>query len=197
MRVFCAVLALCLSTGVGVAQADKTRLASGPIDDPKPLSWDSETLSFALSAGWLTGQSHEYVYDGGQKLSELIWDLDHAYVINADLSIRLMPALKLNIRGSFGGHIDSYMEDYDWMSLDYGVTDWTHRSQHDDTELDRFAHFDLNLQYDFLRTDALTVGGLLGARFTGIQWSAYGGDYIYTSDPGSTFRDNVGSIDDD
>jgi omptin len=196
MRIFCAVAALCLSTGVIVAQAE-TKLASGLIDEPQPLSWDSEILSLGLSAGWLTGRSHEYVYYQGEKISELIWDLNHAYVVSADLSMRLIPALKLNMRGSFGGHIDSYMEDYDWLALGYGVTDWTDRSQHDDTELDHFLRFDLNLQYDFLRTDVLTLGGLLGARFTDVQWSAYGGDYVYTSTPGTTFRDQNGSFDDD
>jgi outer membrane protease len=29
-----------------------------------------------------------------------------------------------------------------------------------------------------------------------VQWSAYGGSYIYTSDPSTTFRDEIGSIDD-
>jgi outer membrane protease len=107
MRIFCALVALCFSTGVNVAQAE-TKLASGLIGESQPLSWDSETLSLGLSAGWLTGRSHEYVYYQGEKLSELIWDVNHAYVVNADLSMRLMPALKLNMRGSVGGHIDSY-----------------------------------------------------------------------------------------
>jgi outer membrane protease len=88
------------------------------------------------------------------------------------------------------------MEDYDWLGLDDGVTDWTDRSVHEDTELDYFTRVDLNLQYDFLRMPVLTLGGLLGARVTGIQWSAYGGDYVYTSDPATSFRDEIGSFTD-
>jgi omptin len=197
MRVVLILAAVALTTGVNAAQAQNVTLASGLVDEPPTLAWRNETLSFALGAGWLTGQSHEFVYDGGDKISELIWDLNHAYVLNADLAVRIMPALRLNMRGSLGGHIDAYMEDYDWLGLDYGVTDWTHRSWHDDTELDHFARFDLGLQYDFLQNDILALGLLLGARFTGIQWSAYGGSYIYTSDPETEFRDLEGTISDD
>jgi outer membrane protease len=151
----------------------------------------------ALSGSWLTGESHEYVYENGDKLSELIWDMQHAFVISADLGLRLTHALKFNIKGSIGGHIDNYMEDYDWLARDYGVSDWTDRSQHDDTELDHFARIDFSLQYDFLSTDRAALGALLGLRYASVQWSAYGGSYIYTSDPSTTFRDQVGTFDDD
>lgn len=194
-----ALAAACLSFGLisSGALAQETRLASGLSGYEDPYSWHNETLAFGVSAGWLTGQSHEFVYDGsGNKDSELIWDMNHAYALNADLGIRLIPALKLNARGTWGGHIDNHMEDYDWMGRPYGQTDWTHQSVHDDTELDHFARFDINLQYDILQNRALVLSGLLGARVTGVQWSAYGGDYVYTTDPATTFRDDVDSFPD-
>jgi outer membrane protease len=193
MRASFGTALVCLILFMETAAAQQTRLASGLSDE---AGWQDENLSFGLSGGWLTGQSHELVYEDGEKISELIWDLDHAFVLNADFSFRLLPALRLNAGASFGGHIDSHMEDYDWLGLDYGVTDWTDRSTHEDTELDYFTRVDLNLQYDFLRMPVLTLGGLLGARVTGIQWSAYGGDYVYTSDPATSFRDEIGSFTD-
>jgi plasminogen activator len=195
-RIFAAAAVLwipLLATGAN-AQA----LASGLDGHEEPYTWENETLSFGVSAGWLTGQSHELVFDDdGNKISELIWDMEHAYALHADLGIRLTPALKLNARGTWAGGFDNHMEDYDWLGLDYGQTDWTHRSVHDETELDHFARFDINLQYDLIQNDSLVLGGLLGARFTGVQWSAYGGDFVYTTDPSSTFRDDVFSLSDD
>jgi outer membrane protease len=193
MRVSFGTALACLILFMETAEAQQTRLASGLSDE---AGWQDDNLSFGLSGGWLTGRSHELVYEDGEKISELIWDLDHAFVLNADFSFRLLPALRLNAGASFGGHIDSYMEDYDWPGLDYGVTDWTDQSTHEDTELDYFTRVDLNLQYDFLRMPVLTLGGVLGARVTGIQWSAYGGDYVYTSDPATSFRDEIGSFTD-
>lgn len=193
---FCAVVTLCFSTSADIARAQQTRLASG-LESQRATGWHDGTLSFGISAGWLTGQSHERVFYEGDKISELIWDLNDAYILSGDLSIRLLPALKINVRGSFGGNIDSYMEDYDWLGLEYGITDWTDRSQHDDADLDDFARFDMNLQYDLLQTGWLTLGGLLGARFTTVQWSVYGGDYVYTSDAETAFRDVIGSFADD
>ncbi len=48
----------------------------------------------------------------------------------------------------------------------------------------------------FCAASEATLGALLGLRFASVQWSAYGGSYVYTSDPSSTFRDDVGTIDD-
>ncbi|HEY7749003.1 MAG TPA: omptin family outer membrane protease [Aestuariivirgaceae bacterium] len=186
---------LCLSILMGRAQAGE--LLAEHENQPGRLNWDSESLSLGLSAGWLTGRSHEFVYDGDDKISELIWELDDAFVVGVDLSVPLVPALTLNLRGWIGGHIEAYMEDYDWMALDYGVTDWTHLSQHDDTELDHFARIDASLQYDFLSNNILTIGGLAGLRLTEMQWSAYGGTFVYTSNPGTTFRDDKFTLGDD
>jgi outer membrane protease len=189
---------LCIGLTASGAWAEERRLASGLADHEEVSTWENETLSLGVSAGWLSGQSHEFVYDGsGNKVSELIWDMNHAFAFNADLGIQLIPALKLNAKGTWGIDIDSHMEDYDWMGLAYGQTEWTHRSIHEDTELDHFARFDINLQYDIVQTSDVVIGGLLGARFTGVQWSAYGGDFVYTTDPATTFRDDVFSLPDD
>jgi outer membrane protease len=197
-RTALAAASLWLSFTASSVAAQEIGLASGLDGYDESYSWENETLSFGVSGGWLTGQSHEFVYDGsGNKISELIWDMNHAYALNSDLGIRLTPELKLNASGTWGGDIDSHMEDYDWLGLDYGQTDWTHRSIHEDTKLDHFARFDLNLQYDFIRRPAVVVGALLGGRFTGVQWKAHGGDFVYTTDPSTTFRDDVFSLSDD
>jgi outer membrane protease len=193
-----AVASVWLGFTASGATAQEIGLASGLDGYDESYTWENETLSFGVSGGWLTGQSHEFAHDAaGNKISELIWDMNHAYALNADLGIRLTPELRFNARGTWGGDIDSHMEDYDWLGLDYGQTDWTHRSIHEDTTLDHFARFDLNLQYDFLRGPAVVVGALLGGRFTGVQWKAHGGDFVYTTDPATTFRDDVFSISDD
>lgn len=189
---------LCLGLSPPGVCAEEWRLASGLEDQEEVYSWENETFSLGVSAGWLTGQSHEFAHDSsGNKISELIWDISHAFAINADFGIRMLPALKLNARGTWGGNIDSQMDDYDWLGLPYGQTDWTDHSSHDDTKLDRFARFDINLQYDFLQQQSLTFSGLAGARFTGVRFKAHGGDFLYTSDPEFEFRDVSGSFADD
>jgi hypothetical protein len=51
--------------------ASANGLSSGLDGYEEPHTWESESLSFGVSAGWLTGQSHEFVYDGdGNKVSE-------------------------------------------------------------------------------------------------------------------------------
>ena len=55
-------------------------------------------VSGRLGVGWLSGESTETVYDTGtgRKLSELVWDLDSVFLLNAGASIEPTPWLRLN-----------------------------------------------------------------------------------------------------
>src|SRR3546814_9973093 len=80
------------------------------------------------------------------------------------------------------------MEDYDWFQPG---NDWTDRSRHFDTDLDHYLMIDIAGRFDRLRWEDGRLGLLGGVRYTDVQWTAYGGDFVYTA---TTFRDTVGSF---
>ena len=71
-----------------------------------------------LGVGWLSGESTETVYDTetGRKLSELVWDLDSVFMLNAGASIEPTPWLRLNADVWFRMNDGSgSMDDYDYV----------------------------------------------------------------------------------
>jgi outer membrane protease len=83
------------------------------------------------------------------------------------------------------------MEDYDWLVPATSFDQWTHRSQHPDTRLDHFFSGEAALGYELANSGDARVRLQTGFKYTDVQWSAYGGSYIY-SDNG--FRDKVGNF---
>jgi outer membrane protease len=154
----------------------------------------NETITMDLGFGYMNAKAHELVYDpadGGRKISELIWEMDAAAVMQVGLGFQLTDTMKLKLRGTFGIDGNAYMEDYDWLDATTPDT-WTHLSTHDDTGLDRYTKLDAAFQWDFARLEGVTIGALLGVRGTDIQWSAHGGNYTYST---NGFRDDIGSFD--
>jgi plasminogen activator len=82
------------------------------------------------------------------------------------------------------------MKDYDW--LDEDDEDWTHRSEHPDTQVTKAWQAELAATGWALKRDDLALGVMLGYQRTQLGWQARGGRYLYSSDDG--FRDIPGVI---
>jgi outer membrane protease len=147
-----------------------------------------------VGLGYMNAKSNELVYDEvtGRRISKLIWNMDQAAIAQVNAGVKLLPGMALKLRGTFGIDGDTGMTDYDWAEETAPDT-WTHRSIHDDTDLDHYNRLDANVQWDFVETDPARFGALAGLRFTDIQWTARGGDFVYTN---TSLRDTVGSFDD-
>ncbi|PWW11444.1 omptin family outer membrane protease [Mangrovibacter plantisponsor] len=172
------IVALMAVSFSGVAVADM---------NPGMPDFSPESVSVAASMGYLGGESHELVYDGGRKVSQLDWKIKNAAIIKGDISWDAYSWLTLNARGwstlaSGSGHMD----DYDW--LNDNQSGWTDHSSHENTNLNYANEFDLNLKGWILRGETYKVGAIAGYQQTRFSWTAFGGDYNY--DNGT----NVGSF---
>jgi omptin len=187
LKITLAILALACPSLAFAADQDAVREVYRVQDD-------RETVWMDVGLGYMNAKSHERVFDEdtGRKVSKLIWNMDQAAIAQVDLGVRLKPDMAIKLRGTFGIDGDAGMRDYDWLD-ESSPDDWTDRSIHDDTRLDRYSRIDANFQWDFVNTRPATVGALVGVRVTDIQWSAYGGDFVYSD---AAFRDTSGSFDD-
>ncbi len=162
-------------------------------------------VSWHGGVGVLALRADEIVYTSAgstNELSHLFWT-SLAPMLTAGLDVKLPDGFTLAANGRVALSGDSGMEDYDWFGPDfvsYAANDWTHRSQHPNTNLDWF--FDGSLQFgrDVQVRDNATININAGFKYTDVQWAATGGSYIYSSfdapDP-ATFRSNVGDFPND
>jgi outer membrane protease len=161
----------------------------------------SERVSLELYGGYLKGQSKEYVYDPrtGYMESELTWKIDEALVVGGTLNVRPFDWLTLRLGGWTPCKSQNKMDDYDWQVSGQG--DWSDWSTHSNTKLNRAYMIDAGLEArvaSFGATpvfDKASVSVLAGFRWFNVNWTAYGGSYIYSSNPG--FRDVTGTDPDD
>lgn len=154
------------------------------------------TLSGGI--GIVSLEANEYVYRNSttdDRLSHLIWQ-STAPMLTAGLGVALPEGwtFSANAEVALGG--DSYMEDYDWIlpwAPGFGDDDWSHRSQHDATNLDWYFNGSILLGHDFAVSDGLTVNLNGGFKYTDVQWTSHGGDFVYSV---GGYRDTVFSVDD-
>lgn len=148
--------------------------------------------------GILSLEANEFVYAGpgsDTRLSQLIWQ-STAPVLTAGLEVALPEGWTLAAKAQVAMGGDSYMEDYDWIApwaTGTGDDDWSHRSQHDDTDLDWYFNGSVLLGHDFAVSDNVTVNLNGGFKYTDVQWAAYGGSYVYSN---GGFRNDVGDFPD-
>lgn len=152
----------------------------------------SVPFSARIGAGYLSGQAHEYVYwadEGGHTASELVWDIDSAYMFGIGGSIRPLDWLNINADIWVNlGDGEGYMVDYDWMVV--GM-DWTDQSVHDDTDVTQAFIFDVNVEMTMLESDTVALFGIAGYRHDAFEWEARGGSYVYSV---NGFRDSTGNF---
>ncbi len=157
----------------------------------------NEKVTLEVYAGYLTGQSREFVYNpySGNKMSELIWKIDGVWVLGGTLSVHPTDWLTLRLSGWVPLSDSGTMDDYDWKYVGRDWSDWSH---HGDTRLEsaymfdtglaaRFASFGKNQVFDSARLEFLA-----GYRQLYLSWTAYGGSYIY-SDSGA-YRGDIGGF---
>ena len=137
-----------------------------------------------------TTESVYYNYPNGGKLSQLDWNLDSLFRINIGGTIQPTDWMRINLDYAFKidyGNAD--MTDYDWF---YSFYDWSHRSEHSDTVINKANHFEIGCEFPIMRAAQLLFTGGFGYRIDDWEWEARGGNYIYSS--GLGFRDEVGSF---
>lgn len=155
-------------------------------------TFSNNGFSLELHQGYLFGTGYEIVYrdQQGNKLSELIWDLEGVKLIGVSSSYRSSEGF--TFRGSFYLNYNNpvvNMEDYDWK--DYNRSDWTDWSK-SPTDINTVFRGDLNGEFRLLQGERLTFYVMLGYKFDMYSWVAIGGEYIYSSSGG--FRDIIGTL---
>jgi plasminogen activator len=184
-------LAVALSLGVALP----VMAADFGVEDTLVVD-EQGIVTISGGIGIVSLKANEYVYAGpgsDTRLSQLIWE-STAPMLTAGLDIALPEGwtFSANAQIAMGG--DSYMEDYDWIApyaTGTGDDDWSHRSQHDDTDLDWYFNGSLLLGHDFAVSDNVTVNVNGGFKYTDVQWSAYGGSYVYSE---GGYRNEVGDF---
>lgn len=129
------------------------------------------------SATWLN--SNELVYEGGKRASKLIWETN-APSLTASLKADDINGWTFSANAVVGFSGNSQMVDYDWSEPSYDAADWSDRSIHTDTHLDRYINLDIAVGRDFVINDDTTINLQGGFKFTDVKRSAYGGSYIYS-----------------
>ncbi len=138
-----------------------------------------DKLSISAAAGYLGGESNEYVYnENGTKLSQLNWKINGAAIIKGEINFDLLPWLTANANGwSTMGSSNALMDDYDWMNPAQSTwTDWSH---HPDTDLNYANTIDLNLRGWFLQNQNYKFGATAGYEQNFFDFLAKGGCYQY------------------
>lgn len=144
------------------------------------FSYDSFNAS--LSAGVLSGKSHEMVYDSntGRKISQLDWKIKNVAILKGSVSWDLYSFFTLNVCGwtslaSGTGHMD----DYDW--LNENQPNWTDHSSHASTRVNHANEYDLNLKSWIFQDNNYKAGIAVGYQETRFSWTATGGAYNYNN----------------
>lgn len=147
-------------------------------------------VMFRGSYGITAIEANELVYNGKQKLSQLIWQSTAVSTFTGDLRVEMD---QFYVRGiaSIGLGGDGDMRDYDWL---LSGSPWSHRSVHPDTRLNHYFTGSFEVGRPVFLRDGTTVSLGGGVKYTDVKWSAWGGSYVY-SDTG--FRKDKGDFDPD
>jgi len=176
---FTAAVILCSASAAFAGGADKPLLSLG-----------DGNIVFSGGAGVLGLQADEYVYaasGSSNAVSHLIWQ-SVSPMLTGSMDVKLPKDWTFSVQADLSGLGDGYMEDYDWFGYqfsDFDPNDWTHRSQHPNTNLDWYFHGSMLVGRDFKLGQSGTVNVNAGLQYTDVQWTAIGGSYVYSdSDTG-------------
>lgn len=161
---------------------------------PLPEIAANATREAALAArtGYLRGETREIVYTVDDRiLSELDWDLEGVYLAGAAASWR--PVKPLTLNAAFMTNVNKgsgEMEDFDFLDASMPDT-WTHYSV-SAADVDELYFIDANAWLRLVGGDRAALHLIAGFAWDHIQWTAVGGDFIYST--GGGFRNNRGSF---
>lgn len=107
----------------------------------------------------------------------------------------LSGSMTLNIEG------DADLVNRDWLDFDgsgpfipgSGYDDWTHYSEHSDSDLLRYIDIDVALGRDFKLNETTQVNLHGGLKYNLVELEAHGGSYVYSR---NSFRDDRGNFQD-
>ncbi|MGK0256001.1 MAG: plasminogen activator [Arcobacteraceae bacterium] len=152
--------------------------------------YSHEIVKGQISLTSLDTTSHEFVYNNGKKLSELIWEAKDVQMLGVQVDYVLSPSSFIKIGYKTNLSDDALMDDYDWMKDD--TEDWSHWSNHPNTKLDNFTILDISLNKKIKLHHSLDSNIRIGYKEENRKFKAYGGTYIYSSSTG--FRDDSGAF---
>jgi len=157
------------------------------------ISRSGTKLKGCVSVAHLTGEAREYVYRpswNGEKISELIWELENVYMVGLGFSVQPFKRLTFNIDGWINiSEGTGEMDDYDWTIRHADWSHWSHSSQ---VEVDKGRIFDISAEIILIEPKPVTLSAIIGYKIDNWKWKDYGdGFFIYTTD---SFRDTTGHI---
>ena len=199
-------LSQCISAGV-LAQ----NIQNQDMQIIESMTNESSIVEFYGSVGIIGIESREHVYTApgsSDNLSLLIWQ-SAAPLLTAGFDVKLPEDWTFNAELQVATSGASYMEDYDWLQphfISYNQDDWTHRSQHQNTNLDWYFNGSMALGKDFAVSESTTVNLKSGFKYVDVQWTASGGtgtysygafrdtDLVFPDTPGITYRQQLPSV---
>ena len=175
------------------AMAGELNLQPGIFSDPEY----NPSITMGASVSRVTGKATEYVFanDGAYTLSRLDWQIKDVKMLNASLGVRLTPWVAFQLTGGTILSGESEMDDYDWLAKG---KDWTHWSNSPQTSVTDANRIDVSGNLSLFRHPNFSLDAIGGVRWNQWTFKAYGGQYIYTSDPTdpTKFRDLTGDFGD-
>lgn len=172
------------------AAAAMAAAGSAHAEDVKLQSLDG-MVTFTGSFGVTGVRAKEFVYQGQAKLSQLNWKSDCINTLTGAVSVELPKEFYLSATASVGFDGNGHMADFDWLQPG---KPWSDRSLHPDTRLDHYFAGGVEIGRTLISHDGTDIGLGAGFKYTDIQWSAWGGSYIYSV---NGFRDARGNFDPD
>ena len=154
----------------------------------------NDSVQLSGGVGVLAVEGNAYVYNrtGSQNvLSRLTWQ-SVSPMLTTGLDVKLPEGWTLGAEAQVGLSGNSYMEDFDWQGGSFAENDWSDRSQHDNVNLDWYFNGSMKVGHDFKMDEGMTVNLNAGMKYIDVQWSGFGGTYLYSSKTG--FRDTPGSF---
>lgn len=156
----------------------------------------------SYSLNYLSALEPVYAEPGSEnKVSELRWSGWAHGLLNLQATHASDSGFVFSAAGHYGLGSNAYLEDYDWFGADfrsYADGDWTHRSQHENTDIDWYVAGELAAGFRLIDDVDLNWSLDARARYTSAQWTANGGSYVYSDgtfdNAGDNFRAYRGTI---
>jgi omptin len=164
--------------------------SSAQAEDLKLQSLDG-MVTFSGSFGVTGVRAKEFVYQGKAKLSQLNWKSDYISTLTGTVNVELPKEFYLSATASVGFDGNGHMADFDWLQPG---KPWSDRSLHPDTRLDHYFVGGVEVGRMLISRNGTDIGLGAGFKYTDIQWTAWGGSYVYSV---NGFRDSRGNFDPD
>lgn len=148
----------------------------------------------SISYSTLNSIENELVYknNSNELLSKLIWESKNTKLIGVNTNMNYKDFnIGVEYKTLYKQGIGK-MEDYDWM--DDSINDWTHYSNHINTQNTKVNIFDIKLNHNSSIFSNMKLNYGVGFKYENMKYVAYDGDYIYSFIPTGDYRTITGSF---